>query len=389
MKILYISGMYPRPDKLQYGIFCHQQVKALREKGIELDVIVPIVIYNRTIATTEWEYEGVSVRYVHYFKFPGTFFLELSGLFLYNSLLRLDIDYSVYDIFHAGDSPLPTGDALLRLGVKYNKPVVQQLHGLDVYFDVAYAGRPGYKRIARRCEKVFRHSGAVICVSQKVLDNVEKRVDAAKKGYVVYNGVDVDRFTPKEYRDSNNDDVLHVVAVGNLIPIKGHDDAIDAVYECIEEGYTNVRLTIIGSGKEERNLKDKVSSLGLSKYVCFPGDVSYDEVAYYMRHSDVFLLPSWHEALGCVYLEAMACGLPAIGCRDNGIEEVINDGENGFLVNSHSPHEICRVLLRLRDKSLRKSVGAKARETVVEKYTWEASAISMIECYGSIGVVRG
>lgn len=47
MKVLYISGMYPTPDYPQKGIFCHEQVKALKQIGVDVDVVVPMTIYDK------------------------------------------------------------------------------------------------------------------------------------------------------------------------------------------------------------------------------------------------------------------------------------------------------------------------------------------------------
>ena len=106
MKVLYISGMYPTPTYPQKGIFCHEQVKALKRIGVEVDVIVPMTIYDKEYTTKNWIYEGVSIRYIKYFKFPGTRCFEKIGIYLYYALMYSKIDFSQYDVIHA-DAPLP------------------------------------------------------------------------------------------------------------------------------------------------------------------------------------------------------------------------------------------------------------------------------------------
>ena len=59
MKVLYISGMYPTPDYPQKGIFCHEQVKALKQIGVDVDVVVPMTIYDKEYKKRTWNYEGV------------------------------------------------------------------------------------------------------------------------------------------------------------------------------------------------------------------------------------------------------------------------------------------------------------------------------------------
>lgn len=67
MKVLYISGMYPTPDYPQKGIFCHEQVKALKQIGVDVDVVVPMTIYDKEYKQAIWEYEGVKIRYDKFF----------------------------------------------------------------------------------------------------------------------------------------------------------------------------------------------------------------------------------------------------------------------------------------------------------------------------------
>ena len=63
-----------------------------------------------------------------------------------------------------------------------------------------------------------------------------------------------------------------------------------------------------------------------------------------MAQSDLFVLPSWGEGYGIVYIEAMAAGCIAVGAKDEGIEDTIRDGENGFLVPAGDTQAVCRVM---------------------------------------------
>ena len=113
----------------------------------------------------------------------------------------------------------------------------------------------------------------------------------------------------------------------------------------------------------------------------FVGYIPYEDVAKHLQESDIFVLPSWYEALGCVYLEAMACGVPAIGCRGNGIDEIIEDGKDGFLVENKSLEQLAAVLSQLMDEKSRVKVGRSAREKATGGYTWLASARALVFAY--------
>lgn len=378
MKVLYISGMYPTPSYPQKGIFCHEQVKALKQIKVDVDVIVPMTIYDKEYKKRKWIYESVEIQYIRYLKLPGVKGYEHIGKALYLSLIFSDIDFRKYDVIHA-DAPLPAGDAALRLSRKYAIPFVIHGHGLDVFFDISYKDMPNCKKIVECCKRVYNQADAVACVSQKVLNCIQKRIDIQKKGYVVYNGVDIDKFYPVIKKKKEK----YILAVGNLIALKGHDDTIKAFAKLINSGVTDIRLKIAGRGPLEKELKKLTEKLGISKYVDFLGYVPYGEIAELMRNAILFCLPSWYEALGCVYLESMASGIPTIGCYDNGIDEIITDGVDGFLVHSKHYHEIYNILLLINQFDYF-NISKNARKTIENQYTWLDSAKKLNDIYKCI-----
>lgn len=379
MKVLYISGMYPTPDYPQKGIFCHEQVKALKQIGVDVDVVVPMTVYDKEYETKKWKYEDVEIQYVRFLKIPGGRGYEHIGKLLYYSLLLSGIKFQEYDIIHA-DAPLPAGDAALKLSKKYKIPFVVHGHGLDVFFDESYKDAPNCKKISKVCKQVYEQANAIAGVSQKVLNCIQERVDIYDKSYVVYNGVDTTKFYPMSEKISEK----YILTVGNLIALKGHDDTIKAFAKLVNSGVTDVRLKIAGRGPLEMELKDLVERLGISNYVDFLGYVPYEKIAELMRNASLFCLPSWYEALGCVYLEAMASGIPTIGCYGNGIDEVITDGLDGFLVDNKNVQQIFEKMKMIFQGKAYENVGVKARKTVEDNYKWIDSAKNLLKLYGEI-----
>lgn len=379
MKVLYISGMYPTPDYPQKGIFCHEQVKALKQIGVDVDVVVPMTVYDKEYETKKWKYEGVEIQYIRFFKLPGVRGYEHIGKLLYYSLLLSGIKFQEYDIIHA-DAPLPAGDAASRLAKKYGIPFVVHGHGLDVFFDESYKDAPNCKKISKVCKQVYEQASAIAGVSQKVLNCIQERVDIHDKSYVVYNGVDITKFYPISEKTSEK----YIFAVGNLIALKGHDDTIKAFAQLVNSEVTDIRLKIAGRGPLETELKDLVERLGISSYVDFLGYVPYEKIAELMRNARLFCLPSWYEALGCVYLEAMASGIPTIGCYGNGIDEVITDGLDGFLVDNKNVQQIFEKMKMIFQGKAYENVGVKARKTVEGNYKWIDSAKNLLKLYGEI-----
>ena len=377
MKILYVSGMYPNPKYKQKGIFCHEQVKALINLGHTVDVVVPVTLYDRTVKVKKWEYEGVNVRYVKFFKLPSTAGFHNIGVNLYNSLRWSGIKFSSYDVFHA-DAPLPTGIAMEKLGKKFNKPVVIHGHGLDVFSEGSYAGASNVKLISKASQKAYREADAICGVSQKVLDKISEKVDISGKAYVVFNGVDDKKFYPTEEKPTEK----YILTVGNLIPLKGHDATIKAFSKVAKED-SKVKLIIAGDGELKEGLIKLTEDLGIKDRVEFKGYIPYEEIAKLMRNACLYCMPSWFEALGCVYLEAMASGIPTIGCIGNGIDEIIKDGVNGFLVEKDDTEKMAEIMRKAIHGEL-DSIAKQGLKDVKENYTWASSAKSLEKVYGQV-----
>jgi glycosyltransferase involved in cell wall biosynthesis len=122
--------------------------------------------------------------------------------------------------------------------------------------------------------------------------------------------------------------------------------------------------------------------IGISGRVRFHGRQSRETIAEAMRRCAVFALPSSYEGLGCVYLEAMASGRPAIGCRGQGIEEIIEHGKSGFLISPGNDAELSEFLrVLLQNDDFRSRMGMNARSAVLQRHTLEHQAEQLTEVY--------
>ena len=125
-----------------------------------------------------------------------------------------------------------------------------------------------------------------------------------------------------------------VLYVGVLIPRKGILHLVNAFAAVINE-FPQARLLLIGREDDPeyaQQLQERVRLLRLQRQVEFAADMPQAELARYMAQAHLFVLPSLSEGLGRVVVEAMAAGTPVIGSRVGGIPDMIQDGENGFLV---------------------------------------------------------
>jgi glycosyltransferase involved in cell wall biosynthesis len=195
---------------------------------------------------------------------------------------------------------------------------------------------------------------------------------------VVYNGVDPELFSPAA---ASSSEATTILSIGNLIPIKGHEHLIRSLASLAAE-FPAVELEIIGDGSEREHLEALARELKIEPRVHFRGRQSRAQVAEAIKRCTLFALPSRYEGLGCVYLEAMAAGKPAIGCRGQGIAEIIRHGSNGFLVGPDNEKELALALaMLLRDKPRRNALGLAARDTVLDQLTLAHQAESLARIY--------
>jgi glycosyltransferase involved in cell wall biosynthesis len=280
-----------------------------------------------------------------------------------------------FHVLHA-HSALPCGHAAALLSRELGIPFMVTVHGLDAFFTGQVGGYAG-QWCARMASLVYREAANVICVSEKVRQQVASRLGDAVKTKVIYNGVDPEIFFPAK-NDAESEVIL---SVGSLIGIKGHELLLRAIAR-VQELRLPLRCEIIGEGPDRERLESLSSDLGLGDKVRFLGRRSREQVAEAMRRCKLFALPSRYEGLGCVYLEAMCCGKAVIACRGQGIEEVIESGINGWLVTPDDLQELTDALLALlRERDLRSKMGEAARDTILQGYTLEHQAHRLSDTY--------
>lgn len=168
------------------------------------------------------------------------------------------------------------------------------------------------------------------------------------------------------------DDIVPIAYVGQLYPPKGVHILVEALARVVRE-YPKVRLYVIGHPvldefrAYEDRLRAQVAEAGLQDHVVFTG--WRDDALALVSQMAIIVHPSFAEGFGRAVLEAMAFGRPVIASAVGGLREAIRDGENGMLVPPGSVRALAdRLLLLLKDPTLRARLGHKARETVDAEY---------------------
>ena len=165
-----------------------------------------------------------------------------------------------------------------------------------------------------------------------------------------------------------------VLTVARLVEKKGIKYAIMAMKEVVKE-FPKVEYRIVGTGPQEKELKDLVRSLGLERNVCFLGALSWEELSREYAKASIFVLPCVRakngdmDGIPVALMEAMYLQIPVISTRISGIPELVENYREGILTEPRSIKQLADALqLLLSDPKLRKDMGYRGREKILREF---------------------
>jgi len=141
----------------------------------------------------------------------------------------------------------------------------------------------------------------------------------------------------------NTDQVL--ISTGRLAEEKNLPVLLEAAKK-VHKKYPNLRVVLIGDGPQRRKLEELVSELGFADRVTFVGQVPFSDVTAYLKAADLFGFSSVTETQGLVTMEAMAAGLPVVAVDGSGTRDIVDDGEQGYLVQNE-PDALAESMIRV------------------------------------------
>lgn len=187
----------------------------------------------------------------------------------------------------------------------------------------------------------------------------------------IHNGIEVARFNTRTQRAAKRaemgwtDDQPIVAMVAVLRRGKGHEVLFEAIPK-LQARVPNVRIKLVGEGELSEQLRQQAEPFG--SVVEFLGQRT--DVPELLGASDVFVLPSWSEALPTVLIEAGAASLPVVATDVGGAAEIVEEGDTGFLVPAGDVDQLADHLLKLlEDPALAKQMGEQARKHVVAHFS--------------------
>ncbi len=190
------------------------------------------------------------------------------------------------------------------------------------------------------CNSIDLHVG----VSEATLDSLKQHKGiCVKDDYVLYNGVDMSQFHPLSLKKNS---CFTIGCVANFWKIKDHITLIKAIEHLTHQYRYNVKAILIGTGAELETCKSYVETHNLSDYIEFRDHMPHNKLINFYNELDLFVLPSHWDTLGCVYLEAYACGVPFMSAEGSGIIELIPKSERHLWIAPKSNPERLATMIK-------------------------------------------
>jgi len=283
------------------------------------------------------------------------------------------------------DETLPLSSLALRLG--YRGRLCFTIHDFftEIYLSDRWWTRPMGKWITRRDEKDWRRLDRIFVRVPAAKDFLTRAGVQSDRIRVVPDSVDTEVFHPgdaPEIRASLGFSPEHVVLIhhGILHPNKGNVRFVEAFSRWVEKN-PNLRLVLIGDGSEMPHLQKKIQERGLQGKVILTGWLeTFSDLAEMLRAADIGLvmrlgLPGDHFHVTSTLVHNLSSGLPILSVRLRGLEESMDEHQQGFFFDVDCGSELEKRLFQLAgDEALRTKMGQSSRRLAVERYAPEAIA---------------
>lgn len=328
-KLLIITNLYPLPWEPSRATFNRQQFEALAD-DYELSFLIPI-------AFIEWFKNRKQIsqsdrkRYFPYFYTPkiGRRFYALFMFFsmlLHSGLwLRKNKPQKILASW-----AFPDAVASNWLSRILGCDLYVKVHGSDIDIQCQNKAR------AKQVVAMSKNAKGILSVSQALADKMVKLGIEESKIQVIYNGVDHEKFSQDTPRPFASD---YLFFIGNLKRDKGVIELLEGFAQ-IADNNPELHLVYAGNGSMMSFLKEHAKKLNISHKIKFLGNINHDDVPQWLGHAKALVLPSYHEGVPNVLLEAMACGKPIIATNVGGIPEIIDEKYCGILIPKHNKQAV-------------------------------------------------
>ena len=272
------------------------------------------------------------------------------------------------DIVHVffGIPDGPIGWMLKRV---YGLPYLISLRGADVPSDEVKRFARHYQLLRPLIRWLWQDAEALVAVSNGLRDYAFETAPELPIE-VIPNAIELSIFTPPRQRNHNGP--VRLLFVGRFNAFKNVENLLEAAGQLREMGVDNFELHLVGDGERRANLERLTVEKGLTRHVRFLGWVDRQAIVERYRQADLFVTASTWEGMPNTVLEGMACGLPVVATRASGLDQLVQDGVNGYLVDINEPAALANHLAALIDNPYeRRRMGKESRKIAEQEFAWD------------------
>ncbi|MGU3389965.1 glycosyltransferase [Sphingomonas sp. M1A8_2b] len=378
LRVLTLSTLFPDATRPNFGGFVERQTLGLAaHPDVDLTVVAPIGLPPGILRNVRHyaplaklphreSWKGLDVHRPRFTALPLTkgrhhaAALERALVPLLDSI-RETFAFDVIDVSFF----FPDGPAAVALGKRYGVPVSIKARGSDIH----HWGEAS--ATAAQVRKAGQGAAGLLAVSAAMKADMVALGMPAARIMVHHTGVDQDRFRPIDDRVAAKAKLgvrgPLVIAIGGLLPRKGHDIVIDAV-----AALPGVNLLIAGHGPARATLEARIARLGVGDRIRLLGGVPHADVPGLIAAADVSALASSSEGLANVWVESLACGTPIVITDAGGAHEVVTSPDAGR-VTIGDPLAFAAAIGEL----LADPPTQTATRAVAARFTWEANTAAL------------
>ena len=335
------------------------EIEYMNKADIESIVFVPTYFGNSDHVNMS------NVNVVQCFNKNDRIIFDLKQAKIFSAINR-KIAVESYDCIHAY-TLFTDGNVARKLNKKNNVPYVVAVRNTDVsiFFKKMFFLRKRGIGIMKDAEAIFFLSPAYkeIVLNEYVPEKYRKMIN--DKSFIIPNGIDPYWFENRYYRDnkeqSNND--INLIYAGRINANKNIKIALPVVKSLRNKGYS-VRLIVAGKNQDQKIY----DSLLQAEHVTVYPELPKEELIKLYRMSDIFIMPSFTETFGLVYVEAMSQGLPIIYTRGQGFDKQFPSGVVGYDVDPNDVNEIVSCIEKIIKNY--NSISKNCSENI-DVYSWD------------------
>ncbi|MCK5413628.1 MAG: glycosyltransferase family 4 protein [Candidatus Pacebacteria bacterium] len=334
--------------------------KGLKKAGHEVFIFAPKYPNYKDEDENIFRYRSIRFNYGGYFYvIPVPFGSKMKEIV---KELKLDIIHS--------HQPYSLGSEAMKFSKELSIPLVFTYHIKyeDYSHYIPLVPSSISKKYIRKITVGYSNKcDAVISPSTAIKRLIENHGVAASVK-IIPSGINIDNFQndtgkKKEIREKyrvKQDEIMLITAC-RLTKEKNLEFLVRSFVK-ITQKEKNIKFMIVGDGAVKKDLEKMAEDLGIKEKVIFTGLVDRTEIVSLYQASDIFVFASKTETQGLVAVEAMAAGCPVVAVKASGIEDIVKDGEDGFLTSSSEEDFAEKVLQIVNNEELRKKMAEKAKE---------------------------